>query len=369
MLHTTGQMTTDVGRSYRENDYICGMIKAFHCKYIIDGVPQELTPAGILSSVMEKAPEPEPAPETILDETLDPSPGTIQLEASKVGEYLDAVMPFKGRMQVPFSAPCTRARVAWALVDSAWRSGNFKLDDLPLTAKWTFEQDKVGDMAAFYGSVESAADYIDAMRLNVRRVSCENGPFDLKIATPFSGAPRLVDDILHPDPQSWVIYVPFDTSDYRLGGSLLSQALGLRGGIAPQVTDADYFMDCFEVVRELSEDGVLLSAASVAEGGLYAALGRMTAEGTGVCADISGIMRACGESDIVRILFAEVPGAVIQIRDVDFDYIDAEFLLQDIAYFPLGHPLPGGGVRLEHSARSGIQNILESLMQNAEGED
>lgn len=370
MLLITVRTTTDARRLYQENDYICGMINAFHSKFIIDGVPREFTPAGILSPVMEKAPEPQPAGETILDETFDPAPGTIRLDPSKVEDYLQAVTGFRGRVQVPFAAPCTRARIASAIIDTLWRSGNFKLDDLPLTAKWTFSLDRVGDMAAFYASVEAAADYIDAMRLSIRRVGCEEGPFDLRLATPFSGAPLLVDDCLHPDPQSWIIYVPFDTSsDYRLGGSLLAQALGLKSGVAPQLTDADYLMDCFEVVREMAEDGVLLSAVTVAEGGLYPALKRMTADGTGARVDISGIMRACAEDDIVRILFGEVPGAIIQIRDADFDYIDAEFLLQDIAYFPMGHPDPMGRLKLEHSARSGIQTILESLMQNAEGED
>jgi hypothetical protein len=95
----------------------------------------------------------------------------------------------------------------------------------------------------------------------------------------------------------------------------------------------------------------------------------MSSEGVGVHADVSGIMRACSEKDPVRILFGEVPGAVIQIRDADFDYIDAEFLLQDVAFFPLGHPASDSGIHIEYSAVSGIQTILESLMQNAEGED
>ncbi|MBO6168623.1 MAG: hypothetical protein J6O51_01490 [Bacteroidales bacterium] len=345
------------------------MINALHSKYIIDGVPREVTPAGILASVMDKVPESPLPPQTILDETFDPAPGRINLDPSRLEEYLHAVLKASGSVSVPFAAPSTRNRVAAALIDSMWRSGNFALDDLHLTAKWCFDETRVGDMAAFYASVEAAADYIDTLRLSLRRVSCENGPFDVHFATPFSGAPLLVDDVLHPDPQSWIVYLPFDTSDYHLGNSLLSQALGLSGGLAPQVVDADYLMDCFEVVREFAQDGVLLSAATVSGGGLYAALGRMAAGGTGVCADISGVMRACGEKDPVRVLFGEVPGAVIQIRDLDFDYIDAEFLLQDVAYFPLGHPSSDGKLYLAYSAVSGIQTILDSLMQNAEGED
>jgi hypothetical protein len=94
------------------------------------------------------------------------------------------------------------------------------------------------------------------------------------------------------------------------------------------------------------------------------------ADGVGLGVDVSDVMRAYQEQDVLRILFGEVPGAVIQIQDADFDYLDAELLLQDVAFFPLGHPVPGSDeVRVKASAKSGIQTILESLMQNAEGED
>ena len=203
---------------------------------------------------------------------------------------------------------------------------------------------------------------------SVQTVVCESGDFGIKVATPFSGAPLLVDDELRPDPQSWLIYVPFDTSEYRLGGSLLAQALGLRGGTAPLLTDADYFIDCFELVREFAVDGILLSAATVGAGGMAAALRKMCSHGTGVNADLSDVLRASG-ADVPAILYSEVPGALLQVRDADFDYIDAEFILQDVAYFPLGHPVAGGQLKFAASERPGIQTILESLMQNAEGED
>ena len=51
---------------------------------------------------------------------------------------------------------------------------------------------------------------------------------------------------------------------------------------------------------------------------------------------------------------------------------DAELLLQDVAFYPLGHPvLNGGAVRVKSSAKTGIQNILASLVQRqgGEGED
>ena len=60
----------------------------------------------------------------------------------------------------------------------------------------------------------------------------------------------------------------------------------------------------------------------------------------GCTIDLKGIETAYMEKDIIRILFAEVPGVIIQIRDSDYDYVDAQLLLQDIAYYPLGHPDP-----------------------------
>ena len=345
------------------------MQEAFSSRFIIDGVPRELTPAALLAPVMEKAPEPGPAGGTVIDESIDPAPGLIMPDPARTDAYLDAVCSAERILPVPFAAPCTRGRIAEALIDGIWRNGNVRLDDMPLTVKWFCDPSNVGEMAAFYASVESAAEYMDALGVVLRRCACETGPFGMKVATPFSGAPLIVSAELQPDPHSWLVYVPFDISDYRLGGSLLAQTMGLKGGTAPQVGDADYFIDCFELVREFAEDGVLLSAATIGPGGLGAALRRMCPGDIGTDVDVADVLRSSGAPSASHIVFSEVPGALLQVRDIDFDYLDAECILQDIAYFPLGHPVPGGKLRLAVSDRPGINAILESLMQNAEGED
>ena len=181
-----------------------------------------------------------------------------------------------------------------------------------------------------------------------------------------------ISNALQPDESSWIIYIPFDSSQFRLGGSLLAQTQGVNPPMAPQVDDADYFIDCFEVVRELVEDGIVLAGASVGEGGMLPALKGLTTSRTGAILDLSDIKSAYADTDLVSLLFSEVPGVLIQIRDIDFDYIDAELLLQDVAFYPLGHPAANNGaVRVKASAKTGIQNILASLVQRqgGEGED
>ena len=172
------------------------------------------------------------------------------------------------------------------------------------------------------------------------------------------------------DPDSWIVYIPFDTCPFRLGGSLLAQIHGYCGGPASPIMDPDYFIDCYEVVRELVEDGIICAGNSIGDGGLATAARRFC-EGKGAELNISGIMSSYQEKDSTRILFGEIPGALIQIRDIDYDYFDSQMLLQDIAYYPLGHPsVNGHGVRFTENTRNGVAEILSSLLnQTSEGED
>ena len=371
-------------------------VSALHAIYVIDGVQEEYTPAQLLDAVTEpggRHPNPGPAESRAVDETLDPVLRDVGLEPECTDAYLEAVCQARKAVPAAEAESYTRIRIASALADTLWRSGSFRMGDLRLDATWRWNETPVGARAAFYTSVRAAADYVDALGLkfsdyrHVRtsglselvlraRITRDADEEDYGFVSepfrsdhPVLGARRACPSTLVADPQSWVVYIPFDTADFRLGGSLLAQELGMGGGPAPQITDADYFLDCFEVVRELVEDGVVIAGATVGEGGLLKAVRGMV-DGAGLNVDLSDVMRSYQEQNPLRILFSELPGVVIQIRDADFDYLDAELLLQDVAFFPLGHPVPGSSdIRVKASAKSGIQTILESLMQNAEGED
>ena len=371
-------------------------VSALHAIYVIDGVQEEYTPAQLLDAVTEpggRHPNPGPAESRAVDETLDPVLRDVGLEPECTDAYLEAVCQARKAVPAAEAESYTRIRIASALADTLWRSGSFRMGDLRLDATWRWNETPVGARAAFYTSVRAAADYVDALGLkfsdyrHVRtsglselvlraRITRDADEEDYGFVSepfrsdhPVLGARRACPSTLVADPQSWVVYIPFDTADFRLGGSLLAQELGMGGGPAPQITDADYFLDCFEVVRELVEDGVVIAGATVGEGGLLKAVRGMV-DGAGLNVDLSDVMRSYQEQNPLRILFSELPGVVIQIRDTDFDYLDAELLLQDVAFFPLGHPVPGSSdIRVKASAKSGIQTILESLMQNAEGED
>lgn len=377
-------------------------------EYVIDGVPQELTPARILDACMAEDAERIYAQggsfDPVVDETVDPAPKPCATDPSRIGEYLRLVRGIRtAAFPVAFPETYTKSRIACALIDAIWRKGHFRLGDLAVRLDWTWSPRRIGDMAAFYASVSSAADYVDSLGLKISGYSYSetDGESDVK-AVPSLALQRQEEDLslpddsgffpdlpfrtehprlraqnyhpskLLPDAGSWLIYVPFEDCEYRLGASLLAQALGSSGAVAPQLVDPDYFIDCYEVVRELVEDGIVLSGVTVGRGGLITALKRMAGPKVGASVELADLMRATGDRDIVRLLFAEVPGVIFQIADIDYDYVDAELLLQDIAFYPLGHPVPGeSGVNVTSSDKTGIQTILESLIrsQSSEGED
>lgn len=332
----------------------------FDSKFIIDGLPMELTPRQILGGNQCTYPS-----ESIVDESLDPSVGIFELDENRLRDYLALVLKQSSRkLLFPFAGEYARTRVAMALLDAIWTKGHFVLEDLFLSANWHWADKGVGSMAALYESVSSLADYATDLYLQIGESSINEGEpcIEVKVAVPESE--RALPSRLEGDADSWLIYVPFDTSEYKLGGSLLSQALGVVGGPAPKVEDTGYFGDCFEVIREFVEDGVAISGCTVGDGGLMAALDSMCRDGVGIDADISDICRAAGDTDPVRVLFSEIPGVLFQIRDSDFDYVDAELLLQDVMYFPLGHPRTDGSpLKIHSGGKTAIGSILESLMR------
>ena len=362
-------------------------------QYIIDGVQMPLSPARMLRECTLEPPlEPDGAPETVADEHLDPTPGSYEFREAEVERYAAAVAELKRSLPLPFAGPFTAGKVAQALIDAIWMSGHFRLGDLTLRADWKWNGKTIGNLAAFYSSVESACNYIDALGVKISRYSLVKGvpsvtfkastiaeedevdeeeslfrELPYRTANPRISRRRKCATTLLPEPTDWLLFIPFDTCDFRLGGSALSEALGASSATAADVIDADYFIDCYEVVRELVEDGVVKAGATVGEGGLMMALRSLSGiTGADVC--IRDICKAYGDESPVRVLFSEVPGVVIQIADIDYDYVDAELILQDVVYYPIGHPTPGKpGVNL--TGKVEIPQILESLLNTLEGED
>ncbi len=313
------------------------MPEALLSRYIIDGTAQDFTPAEMLDECMDLPKRSRESGEEIVDESLDPDISVPKFKRSSPDE-----------ISAEYPEATTKRIIASALIDEIWRDGKFSFEELSLALKWHSPNPGViGEMAAFYASSQAAADYIGSLGINLTDYSLENAE-DRKLEVKVHGGRgdfSCQDKAKTGFDDSWIIYLPFDTCDFRS---------------APQIVDADYFLDCFELVRELVEDKVVIAGRTVGAGGLRSALEKFCRGKY----SIGGILGAYPRCSKEEILGSEVPGALIQIADADFDYIDAEFLLQDVAYYPLGHP---SEAELEREDRKTphISMILDSLLKSA----
>lgn len=384
-------------------------------EYIIDGIRMDATPEAMLEMACERESCPSESYEPVVDESVDPSPFAEELDPERIPEYLEKVRTL-GKRNVPlcYSPSYTNGKTAQALINAIWMAGHFRLGDLAVSASWKWDSQAIGSMAALYGSVETLCGNLEALGLKMADYSVsEQGTdggagtmdkdtrtLDVKVSLSDSPAMEEFEDVSdgedffdelpfrteHPtlrhtrkcgacatgNNRSWIIYIPFDPGTLLLGGSALSEAIGKPCGKAPAIDAADYFIDCYEVVRELVEDGIVLAGETVGEGGIMAALSSFVPSRLGFEAEIGGIMKSYDEKDAVRILFSEIPGVLIEISDEDYDYVDAELLLQDVAYYPLGHVTDRfSGIRTTTSDSSDITQILHSLLNGpvSEGED
>lgn len=392
---------------------------ALYSHYIIDGTRLDMTPAELLDECMEdEGFNPGTGFGDIVDESTEPPLSSFSYDTDMEQEYLSrtvAASHIERPFRLLYPEHFTRLQIAKALLGRLWSKGHFKMGNLKLWAQWDWDPSPVGNMSAFYRSVESASEYIYGLGVkledylfiegdsgcNAKFFAWLDNEYDRSLSdyqdessdsqdesaysnidntalfksSPFeSRHPWISDERACPssitsDPESWIIYIPFDTCSYRLGASLLTEVAGHNGGKSPEISDPDYFIDCYEVVRELVEDGFVIAGATVADGGLITAAKDMCAE-AGMNIDVKGIMSSY-QQERHRVLFGEVPGVLLQVSDENYDYVDSQLLLQDIAYYPIGHPsAEPSGLTISETGKNGVADILASLLGHAsEGED
>ena len=392
---------------------------ALYSHYIIDGTRLDMTPAELLDECMEdEGFNPGTGFGDIVDESTEPPLSSFSYDTDMEQEYLSrtvAASHIERPFRLLYPEHFTRLQIAKALLGRLWSKGHFKMGNLKLWAQWDWDPSPVGNMSAFYRSVESASEYIYGLGVKLEDylfIEGDNGcnakffawldnEYDRSLSDyldessdsqdesaysnidntalfksspfeslhPWISDERVCPSSITPDQDSWIIYIPFDTCSYRLGASLLTEVAGHNGGKSPEISDPDYFIDCYEVVRELVEDGFVIAGATVADGGLITAAKDMCAE-AGMNIDVKGIMSSY-QQERHRVLFGEVPGVLLQVSDENYDYVDSQLLLQDIAYYPIGHPsAEPSGLTISETGKNGVADILASLLGHAsEGED
>lgn len=202
-----------------------------------------------------------------------------------------------------------------------------KLEGVSLSANWMWPCRNEGEDARLYAAVEAASDFACSLGINIPTgkdsLSMTQKYGDEKVLSPgtviisagaeVSDVKKIVSPVLVHDKNTYIYYIDFSFDSLKLGGSAFAQTLNKLGNEVPTVKDAEYFRDAFNSVQELIEKGLVLAGHDISAGGMITSLLEMC------FANVEGGLEVnldtIAEEDIVKILFAENPGILIQVRN------------------------------------------------------
>ncbi|MDR1408047.1 MAG: phosphoribosylformylglycinamidine synthase [Tannerella sp.] len=219
--------------------------------------------------------------------------------------------------------------IAEALTNIVFAPLTDHLAGVSLSANWMWPCRNEGEDARLYKAVEAASDFACALGINIPTgkdsLSMTQKYGEDKVLSPgtviiSAGAEvgdvkKIVSPVLVQDARAYIYYIDFSFDALKLGGSAFAQVLNRLGDEAPTVADAEYFRDAFNALQEAIEQGLLLAGHDISAGGLVTALLEMC------FANVEGGLEVnldpIAELDIVKILFAENPGVLVQVRDCE----------------------------------------------------
>jgi phosphoribosylformylglycinamidine synthase len=216
--------------------------------------------------------------------------------------------------------------VAEALTNIVWAPIDGGLKGISLSANWMWPSKNPGEDARLYAAVKQISDFAISLGINIPTGKdslsmTQKYPDGQKVFAPgtviisavgeVENIRQIVEPVLH-SVTNPVIYIDFSGDEFHLGGSSFAQSQNAIGTKVPGVPDPQYFMKAFETVQQLVREGMILAGHDISAGGMITTLLEMTfgRNDTGMELDLSGI----GEDDLVKLLFSEKPGVIIQVK-------------------------------------------------------
>lgn len=265
--------------------------------------------------------------------------GEIQLPLSDLGAM---ALDFRGKAgiatsighapQVALVDPVAGSvmAIAESLTNIVFAPLTHGLSGVSLSANWMWPCRNKGEDARLYDAVEAASQFAISLGINI-----PTGKDSLSMTQKYAGdeadvlspgtviisaagevndVKKIVSPVLQNEPNSAVYHIDFSFAPLALGGSALAQSLGKLGNETPSVDEPEYFRDAFAAVQELIAGGYVLAGHDISAGGLVTTLLEMCFPNSkgGLKIDFSAIP----ETDLVKLLFAENPGVVLQLKNL-----------------------------------------------------
>jgi len=294
--------------------------------------------------------------------------GELQLPLNNLGAVAIDYQGVKGIATSLVHAPAeglisptngSQLPIAEALTNIVWAPLTHGLAGVSLSANWMWPAKNPGENARLYEAVEAASDFACALGINIPtgkdslsmtqkykdEVVYAPGTVIISASAEISNLKAIVEPVLDKDASKPIYYLDFSKSAKNLGGSSLGQVLSSLGEDTPSVADPAYFAAAFATVQEAINLGLIVSGHDISSGGLIVTLLELCFANYkgGMEIDLSLV----GENDLVKLLFSENPGVIVQVTDpLAFEQLSEK---HKVVCVQIGRPATDRVIRLINS--------------------
>ncbi|WP_338410550.1 phosphoribosylformylglycinamidine synthase [uncultured Flavobacterium sp.] len=220
----------------------------------------------------------------------------------------------------------SRTAIGEALSNIVFAPLKDNLKSVSLSANWMWACKNKGEDARLYEAVEACSVFAIELGINIptgkdslsMKQKYPNdeviapGTVIISAAGNCNNITQVVEPVLQKDGGS-IYYINLSQDLYKLGGSSFAQTLNKIGVDVPTITNATFFKKAFNTIQELIKDNQIVAGHDIGSGGLITTLLEMCFSDLNLGASIS--FDAFAEKDLVKILFSENIGLVLQAKN------------------------------------------------------
>ena len=261
--------------------------------------------------------------------------------------------------------------IAEALTNIVWAPLKDGLQSISLSANWMWPCNNPGEDARLYAAVEAVSEFSIALGINVPTgkdsLSMKQKYPDGDVISPgtviisAAGNCNAITQVVEPVLQKGkgsIYYINLSNDDFKLGGSSFAQILNEIGNEAPSVNDAAYFKTAFNTIQSLIRKNQIAAGHDISSGGLLTALLELCFADNLLGATVN--LSALSENDLIKILFAENSGVLIQA--IDDSTVENAFAKANITAIKIGNVIEKDTLSITHGTT--IESFKVSEMRD-----
>ena len=261
--------------------------------------------------------------------------GPLQLPLNNVGVM---ALDYKGKEGIattighaPISALIdpkagSRNAIGEALSNIVFAPLKDNLSSVSLSANWMWACKNEGEDARLYEAVEACSEFAIELGINIptgkdslsMKQKYPNdeviapGTVIISAAGNCSNITKVVEPVLQRNGGS-IYYINLSQDEFKLGGSSFAQTQNKIGEATPTIKDAAFFKKAFNTIQNLIKDRQIVAGHDIGSGGLITTLLEMCFADVNLGAKID--FDSLNEKDVIKLLFSENIGVVLQAKD------------------------------------------------------